>query len=279
MLLRARLLRDWPVLSPAEAVERLLGCRVTTARQLSGGDLSSVFRLTLENGGRLIAKQAPTAGAEARMLRAIGAAGAPVPQVVAADDEWLLMEDIAHDGGVDSAWDSLADTLTRLHAVEAPHYGWSADHAFGSVEIENGWCPDWPAFWADRRLRCHLSFLRPELGRRIEHLADRIDALLPRRPRPVLLHGDLWGGNVLVRGSRIAALIDPACYLGDREVDMAMLTLFDRPPPSFFTTLELEPGWRERQPLYRLWPLLVHLRLFGDSYAGSVMGALAAIGF
>jgi fructosamine-3-kinase len=279
MLRRVRSLRDWLVLSPAEAAERLLGCRVTTARQLSGGDLSSVFHLTLEGGGALIIKQAPAAGAEAEMLRAIAASGAPAPEVLAADGEWLLMKEIAHDGGVGSAWDNLADLLARLHAVEAPHYGWSADHAFGPVRIENGWCADWPAFWADRRLRCHLPFLRPELGRRIEQVADRIDALLPRRPRPALLHGDLWGGNILVQGSRVAALIDPACYHGDREVDAAMLTLFDRPPRSFFAALKLEPGWRERQPLYRLWPLLVHLRLFGESYAGSVVGALAAAGF
>ena len=279
MLLRARLSRNWPVLTPAEAAARLLGRPVTSARQLSGGDLSSVFRLTLEEGGTLIAKQAPTAGAEAAMLRAIAATGAPAPQVVAADTEWLLMEEIAHDRGVEAAWGDLADVLARLHAIEAPHFGWSTDHAFGAVQIENGWCADWPVFWANRRLRCHLPFLRPELGRRIEHLADRIDELLPRRPRPVLLHGDLWGGNILIHGTRIAALIDPACYHGDREVDVAMLTLFDRPPPSLFAALGLEPGWRKRQPVYRLWPLLVHLRLFGDSYAGSVASALAANGF
>ena len=238
-----------------------------------------MFRLTLEGGGTLILKRAPTAGTEADMLRAIADTGTPVPQLLAADGEWLLMEEITHDSGVDSAWDSLAAVLARLHAVQASHYGWSTDHAFGPVRIENGWCADWRAFWANRRLRCHLHVLRPELGRRLEHLADRIDVLLPRRPRPVLLHGDLWGGNVLVQGKQIAALIDPACYHGDREVDVAMLTLFDRPPPSFFAALELDPGWWERQPVYRLWPLLVHLRLFGDSYAGSVASALAAIGF
>jgi fructosamine-3-kinase len=279
MLLRARLSRNWPMLTPAEAAARLLGRPVTSARQLSGGDLSSVFRLTLEGRGTLILKRTPTAGTEAEMLRAIADTDAPAPQVLAADGEWLLMEDIVHDGGVDSAWDSLAAVLARLHAAQASHYGWSTDHAFGSIGIENGWCADWPAFWANRRLRCHLRFLRPELGRRIEHLADRIEVLLPRHPRPVLLHGDLWGGNILVRGTRIAALIDPACYHGDREVDVAMLTLFDRPPPSFFAALELESGWRKRQPVYRLWPLLVHLRLFGDSYAGSVASTLAAIGF
>jgi fructosamine-3-kinase len=76
----------------------------------------------------------------------------------------------------------------------------------------------------------------------------------------------------------VAALIDPACYHGHREVDIAMLTLFDHPPEAFFAALSLEPGWRERLPVYRLWPLLVHLRLFGESYRGAVDRALAACG-
>jgi fructosamine-3-kinase len=121
-----------------------------------------------------------------------------------------------------------------------------------------------------------LPYVRPDLGRRIAHLADRLHDHLPKYPAPSLLHGDLWGGNVLVTGSRVAALIDPACYHGDREVDVAMLTLFDRPPAPFFESLALEPDWERRLPIYRLWPLVVHLRLFGDSYADAVGTALAA---
>lgn len=176
-----------------------------------------------------------------------------------------------------SAWPDLARNLGLLHAADGGRYGWPADHGFGCVRIENGWLDDWPDFWGNRRLRCHLPHIEPDLGRRIERLADRVGDLLPRRPRAALLHGDLWGGNVLTAGGRVAALIDPACYHGDREVDVAMLTLFDRPPATFLDALALEQGWRARQPIYRLWPLLVHLRLFGDSYAESVRSALSAL--
>jgi len=265
--------------APAEAAARLLGRCVVGTQRLSGGDLSSVFRLELEDGDTIIAKRASTASNEAAMLRAIAAAGAPAPEVRAADGEWLLIEEIAHDAGPEKAWADLAQVLDKLHAARGPFYGWPTDHGFGSVRIENGWLDDWPAFWAERRLCCHLPHLHGDLARRIERLADRIASLLPRRPPAALLHGDLWGGNILAKGRRVAALIDPACYHGDREVDVAMLTLFDRPPPSFFEMLTLEPGWRERKPLYRLWPLLVHLRLFGDSYGESVAAALSRLGF
>jgi fructosamine-3-kinase len=94
-----------------------------------------------------------------------------------------------------------------------------------------------------------------------------------------LLHGDLWGGNVLAANNRVSALIDPACYYGHAEVDIAMLELFDSPSPSFFEAYgALEPGYRERLVIYRLWPALVHLRLFGDSYRALVLRLLAEAG-
>lgn len=247
------------------------------ARRLSGGDLSAVFHLTLADGSVRIAKQADTALAEADMLRAIAATGVRVPAVRAAESGWLLMDAVNHDGRLESAWHDLAGNLSLLHGADAGRYGWSTDHRFGSVRIENGWSEDWPDFWSNRRLLCHLPYIERELGRRVERLAGRLGDLLPSRPRAALLHGDLWSGNVLVAGARVAALIDPACYHGDREVDVAMLTLFDRPPVTFMDALNLEQGWRARQPVYRLWPLLVHLRLFGDSFAESAGAALSAL--
>jgi fructosamine-3-kinase len=263
----------------ADAAARLLGRRVVDVRRLAGGDLSQLFRLSLQDGGTIIAKHGATAVEEAAMLRAITASGAPAPHVHAAEGEWLLMEEIAHDGGVHTAWPDLVGALGQLHAVRENRYGWHAGHCFGPVRIENGWSGTWPSFWAERRLRCHLPHLPADLARRVERLAERIDVILPARPAAVLLHGDLWGGNILVSGGKVRALIDPACYYGDREVDAAMLSLFDRPPTFFFDALALDRGWRERQPVYRLWPLLVHLRLFGRSYAESVAAALSSAGF
>lgn len=262
----------------ADAVARLIGRPVAAARRLSGGDLSTVYRVSLADGGALIAKQAGNAAAEADMLRAIAATGAPAPAVLAAEGDWLLLAEIAADGAVAAAWPDLAEVLARLHAATDADYGWPVDHAFGRVAIDNRPAADWPAFWGERRLLCHVPYVPAVLGRRIERLAARLPDHLPARPPAALLHGDLWSGNVLVAGTRVAALIDPACYHGDREVDAAMLTLFDRPPCSFLDSLGLEAGWQGRQPIYRLWPLLVHLRLFGAAYADSVGTALAVVG-
>ncbi len=262
-----------------QSAELLLGSGVRAARRVSGGDLSTVFALDLADGRRIIAKLGPDVAIEAGMLRAMAASGAPVPKVFAVEDGLLLMERVEAGSGPSGAWDGLADALALLHARRGPDYGWDCDYGFGPVAIPNGRNRDWAAFWADNRLRCHLPHVDRRLAPRLEALADRCGELLPREPAPALLHGDLWGGNVLVANGRVTGLIDPACYHGDREVDAAMLTLFDHPPPSFFDRLALSQGWERRQPLYRLWPLLVHLRLFGPSYRDAVDAELAALGF
>jgi fructosamine-3-kinase len=103
---------------------------------------------------------------------------------------------------------------------------------------------------------------------------------LPTEPAPSLLHGDLWTGNILVRDGRLAALVDPACYHGDAEVDLAMLELFSSPPGAFWEAYgRLPPGWRERRPLYQLFPALAHVRLWGAGYFPLVERLLRAIGF
>ena len=262
----------------AKAAARLAGVQVSAAEAMHGGDLSAVWRLDLADGTRLTAKQGPRVGSEAAMLRAMAGTGAPVPAVIACEDDLLLMEWIEHDGGPEQCWDDLAQVLGQLLAAHGEHFGWAEDYAFGEVTVANDPCKDWPAFWAERRLLPFVPHLPAELAGRVEALALALPDLLPRQPHASLLHGDLWGGNVLSRRSDVAALIDPACYHGDREVDAAMLTLFDHPPTRFFDALDLDAGWRERQPAYRLWPLLVHLRLFGGHYRRGVEACLSELG-
>ncbi|WP_252181136.1 fructosamine kinase family protein [Azospirillum sp. B4] len=261
-----------------DALASLLGQRVVAVRRMAGGDLSQVHELTVADGRRVVAKSGGDARAEAAMLRAIAAHGVPAPAVLAVDDHWLVMEKLAADGGPATAWDDLAVVLNRLHAGTEEAYGWPHGHRLGRVDMPNPRSGDWPGFWAEHRLRCHTPHVGADLGGRLDRLAGRLGDLLPQRPPSALLHGDLWGGNVLVSGGRVTGLIDPACFFGDREVDIAMLTLFDHPPAAFFDALDLKVGWRDRLPVYRLWPLLVHLRLFGTAYAGAVDADLRRLG-
>ena len=256
----------------AEVGAKLLGGALRRSAPLGGGDLSSILRIELEDGRLAVVKDGPAPPAEAAMLRAIAAAGAPAPEVLAVDERVLVLELLSGTSGLGGdgrggAWAELGAALARLHAAGGERYGWDQDYAFGALPIANAWSDDWPAFWAERRLLVHLGQLAPDLGRRLEALAADLPHRLPRHPPAALLHGDLWGGNVVVSGQRIAGLVDPACYYGHAEVDLAMLELFDRPDARFREAYGPgETGRGERSAIYRLWPALVHLRLFGAGY-------------
>jgi fructosamine-3-kinase len=263
----------------AEAGAALMGGTLEGVTALHGGDLSQVVRIVLGDGRAAIVKNGPNPRAEAVMLRVIAATGAPVPCVFGANDEALVLECVADDGRVHDAWRDLGESLAKLHRARGLRYGWHEDYAFGPLPIVNGWADDWPAFWAERRLLVHLAHVPRNTARRIEELARDLANRLPARPAPALLHGDMWPGNVLVSGTRVSALIDPACYYGHAEVDLAMLNLFDSPEPEFYAAYgPLEAGFAERLAIYKLWPALVHLRLFGGGYLSMVDGFLSASG-
>ncbi len=251
----------------AETAAALLGSTLRSTKAVHGGCLSQIVLITLSDGREAIVKGGGAARIEATMLRAIAASGAPAPEVLAAGDGILVMEAMPSDGGLSSAWESLGIALAKLHAAKGGACGWPDDYAFGSVAIENGRMKSWPSFWAERRLLPNCSHVSSTLARRIEALAADLPNRLPELAAPSLLHGDLWGGNILASGNRVTAFIDPACYYGHGEVDIAMLNLFDGPSTAFYEAYDaLEPGWKERLIIYQLWPALVHLRLFGSGY-------------
>jgi fructosamine-3-kinase len=261
------------------AVAELCGAEIVAADKLAGGDLAGAVRLRLSDGRELVAKEGSLVSREARMLEAIRETGAPAPAVIGVRGDLLLIELLPSDGRpTGAAWASLAEALEHLHGATGEAYGWSEDYAFREVPIPNEQSQSWPEFWAQNRLRNNSQHIPPTLALRVEQLCASLADRLPAEPRASLLHGDLWGGNILVSQGRISGLIDPACYHGDREVDFAMLSLFDHPPAEFFEQAALEPGWQERRDIYRLWPLLVHLRLFGHSYYRSVSACLDRLG-
>jgi fructosamine-3-kinase len=214
------------------------------------------------------------------MLRVLAGAGAPAPTVEGEHEGVLLLEHVPHDRVFSpAAWRSLGKVLRRVHDQRGEVYGWPIDYALGTVVLDNRTSGNWPAFWGERRLLATASVLDRPWRARIEALVPRLHDLLPAAPGAALLHGDLWSGNVLVSGGRVAALIDPACYFGHAEVDLAMLSLFDTPPEAFWDNYgDPEPGWDARRPAYQLFPALVHLRLFGGGYANLVARLLDAVG-
>ncbi len=214
---------------------------------------------------------------EARTLRFL-AAHAPVPRVVAVTARALVMERV---DGRPGAPVSLAAVLDRLHDVTAARFGFEEDTAIGGLVQRNPWTASWPAFFAEHRLLAFVDALPPPLARRLEALARRIDEVIDAPDRPRLVHGDLWSGNVLCKGGDVVALVDPAPCFCDAELDLSLLDLFGADGafwPAYFERRPPRPGRDVRARVYRLWPLMVHVRLFGGGYVADVDATLRSLG-
>ncbi len=283
----------------AEAVARATGGAVVGGRPASGGSINEAWAFELEDGRRAFVKTRADAAqaeyaTEAAGLRWLAEPEAvEVPAVVAVGDDppFLALEWIDA-GSLDAAGEeALGRGLAALHAAGAPAHGApppgapAADGAvaplrIGELELPNDPAPDWPAFYAQRRLQplVRLSFERGALSARgrdaVERVCERIGELAGPPEPPARLHGDLWGGNVLAGTDGRARLIDPAAYGGHREVDLAMLRLFGAPSARVFAAYDeaapLAEGHEQRVELWQLFPLLVHAALFGGHYGASV---------
>ena len=279
----------------AERIEQALGTRPTTIRPLSGGCVGDVSLVELPSGERVVAKTGDAGSGletEGMMLRHLkDPGGLPVPDVLHAEPTLLLMTFVETSGGIDaSAQEDAAHHLARLHGVTHAAFGFEEDTVIAQLPQPNGELASWRDFFRGRRLlhmaaEAHAAGRLPtELRHRIDTLAGRLDAwIVDDGTPPGLVHGDMWGGNVLTRGGKIAGFIDPAIYYADPEIELAFSTMFGTFGDPFFRRYDelagLRPGFfEERRDLYNLWPLLVHVRLFGGGYVGQVTHTLERYG-
>lgn len=214
---------------------------------------------------------------EADGLRALAAAGAPVPTVVEATEDLLIMEEVA--GPED--WEELGRSLARCHRASADGYGYHHDNVLGPLPQVNAWEASWPRFYAEHRLSPYLGELPVDLAGRIRTAIDSeaLTDLLDHGQEPSLVHGDLWSGNVVAG----RWLIDPAVHYADRELDAAFAAVFGGIPErmwmAYAEVWPLADGWRDRRPALQLYHLLVHVRLFGGGYVGMVADRLDRLGW
>jgi fructosamine-3-kinase len=279
----------------------------TNARRVGGGDINEAWRVTLADGRDAFVKTRPDAApeeyaAEAYGLRWLAEPGAlRTPRVLEVNREYLVLEWVAPGRLSAAGAEELGHGLALTHAAGAPAFGDpgagaapSADSGagaapsgdpgagaarFGSLRLPNDPTPDWPTFYAERRLR-PLTRLARERGalsgsgaRAVEAVCERLPELAGPAEPPARLHGDLWSGNVMADADGRPWLVDPSAYGGHREVDLAMLRLFGAPNARVFAayaeTAPLAEGWEQRVELWQLLPLLVHAVLFGGSYVAA----------
>jgi fructosamine-3-kinase len=295
-------------------LRRQLGQAVVGRTAVGGGCIHQAWRLEIAGGGTVFAKTntaacLPLLEAEAEALQQLARhapTGLVIPKTLAlgqtgdqADVQtdaqavlvlgWLELGGPDGAAAKDNAWFALGKGLAGLHRSSAScappqGYGWPVDNFLGSAPQSNSWRSDWGLFFAECRLAPQLVWAarRGQPLRGAQALVERVPRWLNSHCcRPVLVHGDLWCGNAALLADGHGAIFDPACYWGDREVDLAMAQLFGGFPNAFFKGYAqgwpLEPGARRRVPLYNLYHQLNHANLFGGGYGHRAQACIDAL--
>ena len=211
-----------------------------------------------------------------------------IPKVIGvnedSENQFLLLEFIEQGPKNKSYWKALGSGLATMHKATNNFFGLDYNNYIGSLRQLNTESERWIDFFVKRRLNVQLKLAMDsglagsQMLKSFESIYLKLGSLLPEE-KPSLLHGDLWSGNIITTRSGEPCLIDPAVYYGCREVDVAMTKLFGSFPGEFYDTYidtyPLPPGYEDRFELYNLYPLLVHLNLFGAQYRNPITSILS----
>ena len=213
----------------------------------------------------------------------------PICVGTAVNSAYIVLEWLELSGSKNNqSWLEMGRQLAAMHHATLPQegqgkFGWNDNNTIGSTPQINTWAADWGEFFAEHRIGYQLKLAKrrggnfPHQGR----LLEAIPKLLKHQPQPSLVHGDLWGGNAAVTKSGEPVILDPATYIGDREVDLAMTELFGGFPSAFYRGYNevwpLDQGYQQRKTLYNLYHILNHFNLFGGGYASQATGMIEQI--
>lgn len=259
-----------------------------------GGNFNTASKVTADGLDYFI-KWAPeedqnTFEKEAKNLHLIGETKTVlVPKVFGTGNfeskNYLIIQGISSGEQNPDYWQILGSQLAELHKFTSPNgFGLDYDNYIGTLVQENSWMKNGIDFFIEKRLLPQLDLaeynrkIHSDLIEKFESLFKELPSILPDSPSS-LIHGDLWDSNIMTNSDGKAIVLDPTSYYGFREAEIAFTTMFGGFENSFYEAynevLPIEKGFHERLPFYNLYPLLVHVNLFGEGYLPTINKILA----
>ena len=210
-----------------------------------------------------------------------------IPQVIANEhingSQILILEWIEQGLKSEAFWETFGRQLATLHHVHNNQFGLATDNYMGALPQSNTLTGSWTDFFIYQRLQPQIKLaldhklLEPAHAKQFEKLYQHLGVIFQAEP-PTLLHGDLWSGNFLCDDKGKPVLIDPAVYYGHRSMDLAMTTLFGGFDARFYESYNyhfpLPTNYRQQWEVCNLYPLLIHLNLFGKSYLAGILSTI-----
>lgn len=264
-------------------------------RPVGGGSINQTYKLSFSNTHTLFCKinDAKTFPhlflKEAQGLEALRKTNSiKTPKIVWQSDfetyQFLILEWIESGARTTAFFKTFGAQLAALHQNTNQHFGWETNNYMGSVPQQNNFKKDWNSFFVEQRLEPLVQqCLTKKLLSQTEHedfkkLYLELPQFFNANEKPALLHGDLWGGNYMCTQDSKPVLIDPAVYYGHRSMDIAMTTLFGGFDKAFYESYQyhfpLPTEHKGQLKICNLYPLLIHLLLFGRSYLTSIQQTL-----
>ena len=265
-----------------QIIKQELNSNIKKVSQLGGGSINSVFLVELEKTKIVLKindslKFPGMFENEKKGLLKLNKSGVKTPQVIferSKDNLAFLALEYIQNGNYEN-WELFGEKLAILHMNKNEFFGLDYDNYIGSLRQINKKENNWKGFYSNQRLLHFTRFafdkelLSKADSKKMEELCFKLDTYVPFT-KPSLIHGDLWSGNLIFDLQGKPVFIDPAIYYGHPEMDWAMLSLFGSYPEtamkSYCNFIPLENNYLEREKIYQLYPLLVHLILFGRSY-------------
>ncbi|GAC1425121.1 MAG: fructosamine kinase family protein [Flavisolibacter sp.] len=267
---------------------------VTHAQRVSGGSINECYRIhTLKQAffcKHNSASKFPLLFIKEKdALECINSSGyIKTPKVLDCFEEenrqFLLLEWIEEGPRNKAFWVQFGEELAAMHLMKGTDFGWRENNYIGSVEQNNTYSNNWILFFMNQRLiplaeKClELHLLEKRHFQQFEHLWKVMPVVFDSNEQPFLVHGDLWNRNFLCNYQSQPYLIDPAIYYGHPSLDMGMTDLFKGFGQEFYRAYQyhrpFQPNYKEQWNICNLYPLLIHLFLFGSSYKNPIEAIL-----
>jgi protein-ribulosamine 3-kinase len=273
-----------------EIVNQAIGgdTKIKSVEHIGGGCINSSAKIATNHGSFFIkwnsSSHADMFQKEVKGLEVLqGSNTIDIPAIhgVSTIDQntFLLLEWIEGKQTTPSFWADFGQRIAQLHRKSSLYFGLDHPNFIGSLDQSNTQHQDWTSFFISERIVPQLKLA--ESSRKIDasfiqkfdKLFSKLDELIPKES-PSLLHGDLWSGNFLCAEKSKPVIFDPAIYFGHREMEIAFTYLFGGFDRLFYTSYQeefpLEKGFEDRIEIHNLYPLLVHVNLFGTSYLSGI---------
>lgn len=276
-------------------IEKRLGSRISGTKDLSGGCISSAYRVKMESGEVYLVKINDDSPADMFEKEAHGlielqkADAIRVPGAKIFSENYLVTEFIESGRKSGGFFIKFGRQFADLHRYKSSSFGFYEDNYIGSTPQKNladgTENKNWTEFYYNKRLLVQLmlceknGYASEELREAFSRLENKIEEILKgSEEEPSLLHGDLWSGNYMVDDKGSPCIIDSAVYYGHREADLGMAKLFGGYPQDFYSSYNesypLKEGWEYRENIYKLYHVLNHLNLFGRGYYSQALSLI-----